>query len=696
MARSFGAIRPDQVESAFPEGSFWHEASEQRFTMLRRDEEAHVIRHLLGPDGTPAEQREAAVHYWLGSGNHARGFVHRASSRKLTVLPVTWYAENGGHWGMNPTYDRPDHPGFDRRIDYRCLSCHAGYPEIEPGADRLPTGWQFPGRLVEGIDCERCHGPGGRHVEAARQLEGPQALRNSIVNPARLTPQRQTDICRQCHLGTPLDREILRFDREVFSYRPGEALADWTLFLDYPAGSGHEDRFEFVSSAYRLEQSACFRQSRGALTCTTCHNPHKSLHGQEAARHYSEVCRNCHAEKIRMLALADRHPASGDCVSCHMPKRTPSDAIHIRIADHFIRKRPEPDPPGPPIEHVGSHSAYRGEVVFYNPSDLPSSPENDLYLAVAQVTDQANLESGVVRLENLVKEHRPPQGEFYLHLADAWRKQGRLDKGGPWLVEAARRMPNDWRPLYALASAHASLGRFDLATELFRRASAAAPREPGPLAELGATYSRQGKLPEAIEAFRAAIQVDADFAEAHNGMGAALLHSGDRATAEEALREAVRLRPELAPMRTDLAVLLSMRGEFNEARHHFELALRLDPSFADGHSAYAGTLLANGMLAEARRHYQQALRVNPALPEAHHNLAVVLLQLGDHEAAIGEYQSAITYQPNYHAAHLGLARLLLSRGDRSAAEPHLRKASESPDVEVRREASVLLAQQVPK
>jgi tetratricopeptide (TPR) repeat protein len=74
----------------------------------------------------------------------------------------------------------------------------------------------------------------------------------------------------------------------------------------------------------------------------------------------------------------------------------------------------------------------------------------------------------------------------------------------------------------------------------------------------------------------------------------------------------------------------------------------------------------------------------------------VLLQLGDNDEAIAEYQSAIANQPNYYEAHLGLGRLLLSRGDRSSAEPHLRKASESPDVEIRREASVLLSQRVPK
>jgi hypothetical protein len=54
-----------------------------------------------------------------------------------------------------------------------------------------------------------------------------------------------------------------------------------------------------------------------------------------------------------------------------MPKRRPSDAIHVMVTDHFIRKRPEADPPGPLVErHDGNTPPYRGEVVLYYPSKL--------------------------------------------------------------------------------------------------------------------------------------------------------------------------------------------------------------------------------------------------------------------------------------------------------------------------------------
>src|SRR5436190_344759 len=124
-----------------------------------------------------------------------------ARSPRTTREPA-WDAENGGHWGMSPAYDRPDHLGFSREATYRCLFCHNGYPEIAPGADFWDGASIFPGRLSEGIDCQRCHGPGGNHIAAVRSGSPSQRVRSSIVNPARLSSELQLQICMQCPLET--------------------------------------------------------------------------------------------------------------------------------------------------------------------------------------------------------------------------------------------------------------------------------------------------------------------------------------------------------------------------------------------------------------------------------------------------------------------------------------------------------------
>ena len=95
---------------------------------------------------------------------------------------------------MNPGYDRPDHQGFGRVIGYRCMFCHNAYPEIPAGNDG-PRSTPVYTRIPEGIDCQRCHGDGDRHVALARRRGARlEEIRGAIVNPARLAPERQMEV----------------------------------------------------------------------------------------------------------------------------------------------------------------------------------------------------------------------------------------------------------------------------------------------------------------------------------------------------------------------------------------------------------------------------------------------------------------------------------------------------------------------
>ena len=116
----------------------------------------------------------------------------------------------------------------------------------------------------------------------------------------------------QCHLeptSTAIPSLIRRFNRGPFSFSAGEPLSAFVLIFDHAPGSGRDDKFEIVgSSAYRLRQSRCFIASRNALTCETCHDPHRVPRGEEAVRHYSAVCRQCHA--VAMDGLVSKGTAS--------------------------------------------------------------------------------------------------------------------------------------------------------------------------------------------------------------------------------------------------------------------------------------------------------------------------------------------------------------------------------------------------
>jgi hypothetical protein len=117
MGRSFYNFpRPGQAVPHTTAQPFHHEASGCYFAMIERGGEYYQRRWQIGFDGRETNIEEKRVDFVLGSGNHSRTFLHLTSRNTLEQLPFAWYAENGGSWGMNPGYDRPDFPGATRLI----------------------------------------------------------------------------------------------------------------------------------------------------------------------------------------------------------------------------------------------------------------------------------------------------------------------------------------------------------------------------------------------------------------------------------------------------------------------------------------------------------------------------------------------------------------------------------------------------
>ena len=97
----------------------------------------------------------------------------------------------------------------------------------------------FATPLEEAIDCQRCHGPGQRHVALASAGGARDEIRAAIVNPKRLPPDRELEVCMQCHLETTsldLPHSIRRFDRAPSSYSPGQPLGDFQVSFERPVG----------------------------------------------------------------------------------------------------------------------------------------------------------------------------------------------------------------------------------------------------------------------------------------------------------------------------------------------------------------------------------------------------------------------------------------------------------------------------
>ena len=335
---------------------------------------------------------------------------------------------------MNPGYDHPHHDGFTRPITYDCMFCHNAYPKIPAGHDRTLAEPVYSGALPEGIDCSRCHGSGRQHIAlAGKQGSKPEAVRAAIVNPARLSSERQMEGCMVCHLEStsfPLPNALQRFERGAFTYRPGEPLSDFLLNFDHAQGSGRENKFEIVSAAYRLRRSECFLKSSGKMLCTTCHNPHSIPRGEAADKHYTQACRQCHSQSLERLVAAGKHIKADSCVGCHMPKRRTEDVVHVAVTDHWIQRRiPLGDLLAERAERQETgKNAYRGEVVLHYPSSLPHGAENDLAVAVAQVIQGSNVKVGIAQLSAAIRKYSPARPEYYVHLADALKNDGQLSQ----------------------------------------------------------------------------------------------------------------------------------------------------------------------------------------------------------------------------------------------------------------------------
>jgi predicted CXXCH cytochrome family protein len=669
--------------------------SDTYFAMIERGGKYYQRRWQKGFDGRETNVDEKQVDFVMGSGNHVRAYLHLTSRNTLQQLPLGWYAEKGGYWAMSPGYDRPDYPGSTRLVTYECMFCHNAHPKIPEGHEEAGAVPEFAQPLPEGIDCQRCHGPGQSHIETAGRAGAKIAeIRAAIVNPQRLNPERQLEVCMQCHLETttsPLPHDIRRFDRGPFSYIPGKPLGDFRLTFDRAGGMG--DRFELAYGAYRMLQSQCFLKSQGRFRCTACHNPHEVPHGEAAAVRYNAVCRDCHASSFQQKVSFGAHTQGTDCVGCHMPKRRTDDAVHVVMTDHLIQRRQAAGNllAEKPETRESSASAYRGEVVAYYPAAFASNDaEASLYLAVAQIVEWSNLKNGLPRLQDLIGKYRPQRAEYYADLAEGWSVAGQPGRALPYFEEAARHAPGSALMLRKLGSAQMEAGQLAKAEATLRNVVALAPGDAGAWGMLAQVLWRRNETAAAKAAFVKGITLDAELPDLHDSLGALLLAERDGAGAEKEFREAVRIQPGNPKMRANLASVLASRNQLAEARYHFEQSIRSKPDFATARLNYARMLALSNETSEAEKQVEAALAADEGMAGAHQLWGALLATRGDLAGARRELETAVRLQPDLWRAHFELGVVLGRAHDYAGSEEHLRQAAQGTDPEAKASAQQLL------
>jgi hypothetical protein len=181
----------------------------------------------------------------------------------------------------------------------RCFACHS---TAAVTSDRLT-----PERLIPGVTCEGCHGPGAMHVAIMKSgiEQGPM----EILNPAKMSASDSVDFCGACH-GT-----------------------SWDIVL---SGSTGLENVRFP--AYRLQKSRCWGSGDVRITCTACHDPHQPLVRDAVA--YDSKCEACHTIPGQKSAAGHSAPgckvATSNCAGCHMAKYELRE-MHAKFTDHYIR-----------------------------------------------------------------------------------------------------------------------------------------------------------------------------------------------------------------------------------------------------------------------------------------------------------------------------------------------------------------------
>jgi hypothetical protein len=267
---------------------------------------------------TVAYNRTERFDIVVGSGRKGQTYLFWDGDQ-LFQLPVSYWTELG-EWVNSPGY--PDGTAhFDRPTPPRCLECHASsFESRAPPINRFNRA-----STVLGIRCEKCHGPGGEHAaryQSASPPRSPSAA--AIINPTRLSRERQMDICALCHAGAgePLTPPL--------SFIPGDVLANHLTFPKL-APDAHID--VHASQVQMLERSRCF-QSSPSMTCTTCHEVHTS---QRELADFAARCLSCHQIESCRQFPKQGHAIAKRCVVCHMPLQQTDQIIISNITGRSLQ-----------------------------------------------------------------------------------------------------------------------------------------------------------------------------------------------------------------------------------------------------------------------------------------------------------------------------------------------------------------------
>lgn len=584
MGKSFGLATRNKSAGTFSNHSIIYDKELDFYYRPYFENDVMYIEEYRLEGKDTVHKRIEKVDYIVGSGQHTNSHMYQ-SNGYFYQMPMTFYAQKQ-KWDLPPGFESGHNSRFSRTIELECMSCHNAYPNFVPGSKN-----KFAS-VLQGIDCERCHGPGELHVKEKQSgilIDTANEIDYSIVNPKKLPYDLQVDVCQRCHLQ---GNAILKEGKSFFDFKPGTKLSDYMdVFLPRYTG---EKSFIMASHADRLKQSKCFIESNkqkintnkkkytnsvfdntqhSSFTCISCHNPHVSVKVTGDAQ-FNNTCKSCHGNKEYASlkncteSVSARKINNDNCWKCHMPSSGTEDIPHVTVHDHKIQ--------------VPLQKKQQDEIkTFVGLAAINNPNPNNHVIGEAYLSYFEKFESKPAYLDSanyyLSKKGNYSPVHYYNNIIRLYYLQ------------------NNYTAIVAKAKEQAVLFSKDAWT-LYRIAEA---------------FSNLNEHKEALNYIRAAVEVAPYILEFRNKLGVIALANNDIALAKQSFEFIYKENPKFVSALSNLAYLYMQEGKLNEAEELLNRAIYLDPDYEQALFNKASIYMFKNDKLEAIKIIKRILKRNP-------------------------------------------------------------------------------------